>query len=212
MMFPVLLIPPMSIADPGTVRLGDGMISAELPSRRHFGRRGLLRTSYLIPAVIAAAMLDGCSALTTAVALAPEIAQYAGTIASAISFILPSIKTLTGLAGGAYNTIAWVAGQIDAAATRVKTAAVGDAQALVSIVSGGAATIVGDLAGLPSLPGIASSVLTNVTALWPELEKLVGLTPTPVPPVAAMHFAGALAPLTAARAYANLRAILAAPR
>jgi hypothetical protein len=32
--FPVLLVPPKAVTDPGTVRLGDGVITAEFPPRR----------------------------------------------------------------------------------------------------------------------------------------------------------------------------------
>jgi hypothetical protein len=171
-------------------------------------RRALLGSASLIP-LAAIAALPGCSAFT---ALAPKIVGYAGTIADAISLILPSIKTLTGLAGGAYNTIAWLAGQVKDTATKIATATTADAAGLVTTLSGAAGSIVGMLAGIPSLPGIVSTVAANVMALLPALEGLVGIGATPyLPTVAARRFA-AMAPLTPDQAYANLRAVLAGAR
>lgn len=206
--FPPLSTPPPAITDPGTVRLGDSCITAKYPP---ITRRGLLRTTALIPAAVAVAMIDGCSAITTAIALAPEIATYAGTIAQGISLVLPTIKTLTGLAGGAYDTIAWLATEIENAARGLTTATVSTASSLVTTVGSDLGTIAGKLSGLPGLPTLVDDVISNALALYTGIEtKLFGAPVVTAPPPAAMHrFAARAATLTPEQAFENMKAILA---
>jgi hypothetical protein len=173
-------------------------------------RRGFLRTTALVPAVVAAAMIDGCSVVATAIALAPEIAQYAGTIAKGIELLLPTLSTLTGLAGGAYNTVAWLVKEIDTAATGLATATTKTASALVTTVGADLGAIAGKLSGLPGLPTIVDDVISNALALYTGIEtKLFGAPVVPAPPKAAMHrFAARAAMLTPEQAYANLQALI----
>ncbi len=171
-------------------------------------RRALLRTTALIPVGLA---VEGCAALTTAVTLAPQIAEYAGVIANAISLVLPDIKALTGLAGGAYNTIAWVVDQISGTATKIANATSADAASLVSTLASGVGTIAGMLSGLPSLSGIVNDVISNALAVIPRIEALVGIAPS-APPVTAHRFARMAATVSPELAVANLRVFVASRR
>ncbi len=208
--FPSLSPPPRAIVDSGKVRLGDGCITAEFPPRQ-FSRRGFLRTTALVPAVIAAAMLDGCSALTTAVALAPQIAQYAGVIANAITLVLPSIQTLTGLAGGALHTVEWFIGDVQATASRIATATATTASSLITTLGSDLGGIAGKLSGVAGLPTLVDDIISNALAAYTGIETMFFGAPTVTPPpVAAMHrFAARAATIRPDQAIANLQAILA---
>src|SRR5579859_5007048 len=105
-------------------------------------------------------VLEGCAGLAGAIAVAPQIASDAALIADALSAVLPTIRTLTGLAGGALNTIEAVIAMIKGTAAQIAGATTTDATSLVQALGGGVGTIAGLLGDLPLLPGVVSTVIS----------------------------------------------------
>lgn len=166
-------------------------------------RRALLRsTAILAPA--AALSAGGCSFLAPLVAAAPQIAQDAGLIASALQTILPTITTLTGLAGGAKNTITGVINEISSVASQIGSATSTTAASLVQELGGGVSTLAGMLSGVAGLPGIVSAVINDALALLPAIEAAAGIAPR-----AARHVGRFAAAISPDQARADLSLIVA---
>src|ERR1700687_179234 len=100
-------------------------------------RRNLLRSTALIPVALA---VDGCAAITSAVALAPQIVQYVGIIAQAVSVVEPFITGLTSISSSVKDTIASAIASVKAA------------------VSGTVATASGLVSGVGTMTGLLSGI------------------------------------------------------
>lgn len=165
----------------------------------HVSRRALLRSTALIPVGLA---IEGCSALTTAVALAPQIVQYVGIIAQAVSVVEPFITGLTGISSSVSGTIA-------SAISSVKAAVSGTVATASGLVSG-VSTMAGLLSGITGLPASVESFLTNATALLPSIEQALGIVATVSAPSTAQHrFVRMAATITPEQAVANLQVLVA---
>lgn len=139
------------------------------------------------PMVLVPIALAGCAGIASVVAVAPQIASDAALIADALTAVLPTIRTLTGLAGGALNTVESVIAMIKGTAAQLAGATTTTATSLVQALGGGVGTIAGLLGGLPLLPGVVSTVISAALGLLPAIEQAVGIVPTPAP--AARRFA-----------------------
>jgi hypothetical protein len=150
----------------------------------------------MIPIGIA---LDGCAGIASAVALAPQIVQYVGVIAQAVSVVEPFITGLTGISSSVSGTIA-------SAIASVKAAVSGTVATASGLVSG-VGTMAGLLSGIKGLPASVETFLTNATALLPSIEQALGIVATVTAPAAQHRFARMAATITPEQAVANLLAL-----
>ena len=163
-------------------------------------RRALLRSTAIVPVAVA---LDGCAQLQSAFQAVPGLAKDADLIAQAVALILPSIRTLTGLAGGAWNEANKLVATIENTAGQISGASGAALPSMVQTIGTALAGLAGTLLGVPGLPTIVSTVLGAAGALLPALEQAVGIAQAPI---TQRRFAAALTP---DQARVQLQAIVA---
>jgi len=126
--------------------------------------------------------MAGCSALTQAVAIAPQIASYIQAIASAATAAMPFIVGLTNLSANVKSTISTALSDIQAVATDISTATTTTATGLVQKLGSGVGTLAGLLSGNSSIPDIVNLFIANALALVPVIEQAVGIITAPTVP------------------------------
>lgn len=164
-------------------------------------RRHLLTSTAMLPVGVA---LAGCPALNNAVNAVPGVATDIQLIAAALRTVLPTIEALTGLAGGAKNTVTNLIGAISGAAANVSSAAGDGLTAIVQSVGNNVASIAALLSGVTGLPAIVSAAISDVVALLPAVQAAAGAVAAP--PMA-RRFAVAITP---EQARVGLQTIVAA--
>ena len=165
-------------------------------------RRYLLSSTALIPPAL---LLNGCAALTAAVAIAPTIAGYIQTIASVASVVEPLILGITGLGSNVQSTIASAISDVQSVASGIASATSTTATGLVQKLSSGVGTLAGLLSGISGIPAEVGSFIQNAVALIPAIEQAVGI----VSPPPAARFGRLAAMISPEQANANLQLILA---
>ncbi len=168
----------------------------------HLSRRALLSSTAMIPVALA---VDGCAALTAAVAIAPQVAGWIQTISSVASVVEPLILGITGLGANVRATIAAAISDVQSVASGIASATSTTATGLVQKLSSGVGTLAGLLSGFSGLPAEVGSFIQNAVALVPAIEQAVGI----VSPPPANRFERMAATITPEQANANLRLILA---
>ncbi len=167
-------------------------------------RRALLRSTALIPVAL---VMDGCAAITAAVAIAPTVAGWISTISSVASVVEPLILGITGLGANVQATIATALADVKSAASGIASATTLTATGLVQKLGSGMNTIATLLSGVGAIPAEVGSFITNGLALIPAIEQAVGITSASPPPAA--RFARMAATISPDQANANLQLIIA---
>jgi len=129
-------------------------------------RRHVLLGAVSLPGMI---YLGGCAAI-------PQVVSDANTIANGISAVLPTIQTLTGLAGGAYNTVVNAVNAIKSAAATLAsttgTVAVNAANAIPTAL----ATIAAALSSF-KVPSWVSILIAAAQTVAPTIIAALGVLP-----------------------------------
>lgn len=135
-------------------------------------RRHLLLTTAIVP-------VAACAQFDAAVQKIPGLASDADLIARGLQTILPTIETLTGLAGGAKAEVIKLIGLAQGAAGQIIGAAGAGTADMVRTIASAVSGIAGFVFGVPGLPVIVSTVVNAALALVPMIEQEVGISPPP---------------------------------
>ncbi len=122
--------------------------------------------------------LNGCAALSSAVAVAPQIATDAAAIASALAGILPTITAVIGAGNSVVATISGVVDEVKSVASAIAGSTTATAGSLVQQLGSGVATIAGLLGGF-TLPPWLSAVLSAAGVVVSTIEATVGVMNAP---------------------------------
>lgn len=159
-------------------------------------RRVLLVSTALVP-------VAACAQLQPIIDKLPGLAKDAALIAQTVALILPTIRTLTGLSGGAWNEVNKLVAMVETTAGQIQSAVGAALPQMVQTIGAAVAGLAGTLLGVPGLPTIVSTIIGAAGALLPALEQAVGIAPALA---TARRFAAVLTP---DQARAQLQAIAA---
>ena len=168
-------------------------------------RRELIGGALLVPISLS---LGGCQSLVSAVGAVPVIASDVQLVATALQTILPTIEALTGLAGGAKNTIVGLIGQVSGIASQVGNAASSGVASLATTLGQVVGELAGQLSGVTGLPSIVNQVVGDVLALVPSILSAAGAKPV-APSATARLIASRASQMNADQARADLQLIVA---
>ncbi len=129
-------------------------------------RRNLLIAAVSLPGAI---YLGGCAAI-------PQVVSDANTIANGITAILPTIQTLTGLAGGAYNTVVNAVNGIKSAASTLASATGSAAIDAANAIPTALAAISAALSNF-KVPTWVSTVIAAAQTVAPIIITALGVLP-----------------------------------
>jgi hypothetical protein len=154
----------------------------------HIDRRALL-------GIFAVAPIAACTAQQQA--QVASVTSDADVIAQALAALLPTVATLTGLAGTALKNVQTGIANVQSAAAALDSAVSGGAASAAQLLSSGLSAVVTGLSGI-SVPSWVSTALAMAQTLLPVALQVAGVL-TPLAPAPG----GA----TAAQARAYLRAV-----
>ncbi len=114
-------------------------------------------------------VVHGCASVS-------QITSDANIIADGISAILPTIQSLTGLAGGAYQTVVNAVNAIKSAAATLSSATGGVAIDAAQAISASIATIASALSNF-KVPPWVSTVISAAETVAPIIIQALGVLP-----------------------------------
>ncbi len=163
-------------------------------------RRRLLGASALIPAAL---VLNGCAGLGQTVERLPQYAQDVGTVAAALTKILPDVQTVIGASAATVSAVESAIARAQTLASDIAVAAAASSGNIATLIASFAGNFMSITSALGfSVPGVVGTVLQAGAAILPTIFAAVGVKL----PAARMGRAMA-APMTPEQARAVLQAL-----
>ena len=129
-------------------------------------RRTILTTALMLPIGY---VVQGCASI-------PQVVSDANIIADGITAILPTIQALTGLGGGAYQTVLNAVNAIKSAASTLATATGQAAITAATAIPTAISTIAAAIANF-KVPSWVSTVISAAQTVAPVIIAALGVLP-----------------------------------